>query len=62
MTSTALDNPVNLGKLKQEPGDQSEFDGLASKSWGCALIDSVLAEGSGDHAIKNWMERYGVME
>lgn len=29
MISTALDNLVNIGKLKQEPGDQSEFDGLA---------------------------------
>jgi hypothetical protein len=28
MTSTALDNLVNIGKLKQEPADQSEFDGL----------------------------------
>lgn len=28
MISTALDNLVNIGKLKREPGDQSEFDGL----------------------------------
>jgi hypothetical protein len=28
MTSTALDNLVNIGKLKREPGDQIEFDGL----------------------------------
>ena len=28
MTSTALDNLANIGKLKREPGDQIEFDGL----------------------------------
>ncbi len=28
MTSVALDNLVNIGKLKLEPGDQIEFDGL----------------------------------
>lgn len=28
MTSTPLDNLVKLSKLKREPGDQTEFDGL----------------------------------
>lgn len=62
MTSTALDNLVNIGKLKRESGDQIEFDGPASKSWGCALVEPVLAEGSGNHAIKNRMERYRIVE
>jgi len=62
MTSTASDNLANIDKLKREPGDQIEFDGPASKSWGCALVEPVLAEGSGNHAIKNWMERYRIVE
>ena len=28
MSSTNLDNLVKIGSLKQEPFDQSEFDGL----------------------------------
>ena len=28
MTSQKLDNLVNIGQMKAEPGSQSEFDGL----------------------------------
>ncbi|HEY9036815.1 MAG TPA: hypothetical protein VIM96_08915 [Pseudomonadales bacterium] len=39
MPSATLDNLVNIGKLKVEPPDQKEFDGLV-RSAGHRLIDA----------------------
>ena len=42
MTSTSLDNLINTGQLKKEPGDQQEFEGLVRS--GRARLEDAKVE------------------